>query len=263
MTLHTLQNRTVISLVSYLNTRPFLFGLQHSPLHPQFDIQLDIPSGGARKILMNQVDIALAPVAVLPHIPDASVITDYCIGATDKVQTVCVFSDVPMHDIKCIYLDDHSLTSVQLLKILLHEYWHHSPEFKASTPGYIDKISGDTAALVIGDKSFGLKHRFRYTYDLAEAWHLHTGLPFVFAAWITRKNISPAIIESINAALKTGIEKLNEVISENHSPLLSDAELKRYYTENISYLLDTSKKDALELFLQKMKQYNYTGAHIL
>src|ERR1039458_6553628 len=100
-----------ISVVSYLNSKPFIYGLQHSTFLNEIDLQLDIPSVCAQKLIDGQVDIGLIPVAALPQLKDPYIITDYCIGAEGKVASVMLYSNVPLHEITAILLDYQSKTS--------------------------------------------------------------------------------------------------------------------------------------------------------
>ena len=111
-------HKTSISLVSYWNTRPFLFGLQKSGLTEFFEVFLDTPSAGGKRLMNNEVDIALAPVITLNSMADARLLTHYCIGAAGSVRTVCLFSHEPPETLRKVYLDAHSLTSVRLIRII-------------------------------------------------------------------------------------------------------------------------------------------------
>lgn len=250
-----MQHKYSISLVSYLNTKPFLYGLQHEPESAQFALELDIPSVGGKKILENQVDIGLVPVAVLAKLDDARIISDYCIGADGPVRSVCLFSHVPIDKIEKVFMDYHSMTSVQLVNILLKEYWHVHPEQIPATTGYIEQIQGTTAGLIIGDRALGLYDKFPYVYDLSEAWKSHTGLPFVFAAWITRKEIPAEVLQSLNKALHLGVESIDAVVNMYAGNQLDKHALHDYFTVNIDYHLDGVKRKALELFIGKIRMY--------
>ncbi len=98
--------------------------------------------------------MGLVPVAVIPQLPESRIITDYCIGCNGPVASVCIFSNVPMEQVKRVYLDYQSRTSVQLAKILLKEYWKSEAEL-VETKGdeYLSQIEGTTAGLVIGDRA--------------------------------------------------------------------------------------------------------------
>lgn len=248
-----MDNKYIISLVSYLNTKPFLYGLENAAIKEKLDLQLDIPSVGGKKILNGSVDIGLVPVAVLAKLDDARIITDYCIGADGPVKSVSIFSEQPIEKIEKVFLDYHSLTSVQLVKILLREYWQVNPIQIAAETGYIDQIKGTTAGLVIGDRALALNKKFAYVYDLSEAWKNMTGLPFVFAAWITRKTIPEEIIFEINEALKFGVQHIDLVAKNYTHPNFSIAEVQDYLQNDISYNLDNTKRRALDLFISKVR----------
>ena len=234
--------------VSYLNTKPLLYGLLRSPVSEQLDMHLAIPSECARQLVSGEADIALVPVAVLPELPRYEIISDYCIGADGEVATVCIYGDVPLREMTHIYLDHHSRTSVMLARLLLEEYWEQEVTFLDAREGYIDRIGGTIGGLVIGDRTIGLKKRFAHTYDLGTAWKEHTGLPFVFAAWVTTKKLSPAFIDSFNAALREGLAHLPELqlLLPSPSPEFS---LEQYFTHHIDYHLDAGKRRALKRFL--------------
>ncbi len=248
-----------ITAVSYLNTKPFLYGLLNSPLIDFLDIELAIPSESARKILDGSVDIGLVPVAILPDLDQYHIVSDYCIGAIDQVGTVNIFSEVPMDEIECIYLDYHSRTSVILVQVLMAQYFKKEVKFLHATPGYTRQISGRTAGLVIGDRAIDLYDRFDYSYDLASAWHQHTGKPFVFAVWISREPLDELVSGIFNEALKQGLSKINHLLKI--LPTFENGfDLHHYFTRQISYNFDIEKQNALKLFLsiynEKFKKNN-------
>lgn len=236
-----------LSAVSYLNTKPFIYGLYKSALSDYIELNLDIPSVCARKLLTGEADIALTPVAIIPELPQAYLISDYCIGSEGAVRTVCLYSEVPLERITHVHLDFHSRTSVMLTQILFQQYWKRSVEFIPAGPGFEEKIAGTTAALIIGDRSIGLDQKYPYVYDLGEAWTHWTGLPFVFAAWISVRPVSDDFIRQFNEALRTGLEHLPELMKI--LPSIPGFDLETYYQKNISYHLDDAKWKALHLFL--------------
>ncbi len=235
--------------VSYLNTKPLLYGLLRSPLSDRMRMDLAIPSECARRLAEGEAEIGLVPVAILPELEHYQIISDYCIGADGAVATVCIYGDVPLEQLTHVYLDHHSRTSVMLARLLLEEYWKHPVTFLDAEDGYIDHINGTVGGLVIGDRTIGLDKRFNYVYDLGTAWKEHTGLPFVFAAWVTTKPLSPAFVAEFNAALKEGLDHLPQLQLLLPSPH-PDFCLEEYYTHHIDYALDAGKREALERFLK-------------
>ena len=240
--------------VSYLNTKPLLYGLLRSNLTEELEMDLAIPSECARRLVEGEADLALVPVAVIPELPDARIISDYCIGTDGAVATVCLYGDVALEEMTALYLDHHSRTSVMLTRLLLDEYWELDIPLVPAEEGYIDRIGGTVGGLVIGDRTIGLDRRFRYVYDLGTAWKRHTGLPFVFAAWVATKPLHPEFEHRFNAALAEGLDHLPELQLLLPSPH-PDFSLTEYFTSYIDYDLDADKHRALTRFL------NYVRSH--
>lgn len=241
-------DKVKISAVSYLNSKPFVYGILNSEIINKIDLSLDMPSLCASKLKDRTVDIGLVPVAVIPEIKGARIISDYCIGASGKVRTVILASDVPVEDIKTIILDYQSRTSVRLVQVLAKHHWKISPEYEKAKTDYITTdIKGTTGGVIIGDRVFNAEKNFKYIYDLSEEWARMTGLDFVFACWVANKEIDPEFVKEFNKALEKGISSIGEVIAENIKTF-PGCDLEDYYKENISYPLNEQKKKGLELF---------------
>ena len=244
-----------ISAISYLNTLPFIYGFENSPkLTEQTDIQKDIPSVCADKLIDNKVDIGLIPVAEIKKINNPQIISNYCIGAIGKVDTVLLLSDVPIQEIKKIHLDYHSRTSINLLKILVKNYWKIKVEFIDAKEGFEENIKGATAGLIIGDRAFHYSKKHKYIFDLPEEWMKFTKLPFVFAAWVSNKEINDSFINEFNNALKFGLEK-KDIVIENYKKQNPEntIDIKDYLNNKISYSLDVEKRRGMELFLKMLR----------
>ena len=239
--------------VSYLNTKPLLYGLIKSGLDKDIELQLDIPSGCAGKLANGEVDLGLVPVAIIPEIPSPTIISDYCIGSVGSVKSVCIFASCPLEKITHLYLDYHSRTSVELVQVLFREHWKLQPQFIPAAPGFKDHIEGTTGALIIGDRAMELAGKYEYVYDLGEAWTAYSGLPFVFAAWVANKPLDDLFIKKFNAALQLGVADIPNLLYLLPTPK-PGFDLKKYFTENISYELNPAKRKGLDLFLKLMKE---------
>lgn len=237
-----------VTAVSYLNTKPFLYGLLSSPLIDFLDIILDYPANCAQNILSGKADLGLIPTGILSQLESYHIISDYCIGSVHQVKTVCLFSHKPIDAIDTVILDYQSKTSVKLLKILLALHWKLTPKLIDGKPGFTHDIPPNAAGLVIGDRAIPMLTQFEYHYDLATEWHSFThGLPFVFAVWISRKKIDPLIERIFNNALQHGLDKIDDLIKILPSPH-DHFDLKKYFKEDISYHLDDKKRESLALF---------------
>jgi chorismate dehydratase len=214
------------------------------------ELSVDYPSKIAQQLIDGEVDVALVPVAIIPKLKEHHIISDFCIGAEGPVASVCLFSEVPLQEIKRIYLDYQSRTSVALLKLLVREHWKLNVELVETSGGYEHLIKGTDAGLVIGDRALKQRRISPYIYDLAETWMRFTSLPFVFAAWISNRPLPVEFIQLFNDANSIGLNSLPSVVAENSSP---DYDLTVYFTQNISYPLTPAKRQGLQRFLSYLQ----------
>ena len=243
-----------ISAVSYLNTLPFINGINKSEVINEIDLALDIPADCAKKLLAGEVDLGLVPVAILPQLKEYYIISDYCIGAEGIVDSVALYSDVPLNEIEEVYLDYQSKTSITLVQVLAEKYWKITPNWKKATAGFENEIEGTTAGVIIGDRTFNLSKTYKYKYDLSEEWFKFTGLPFVFACWVSNKELSEVFISNFNKALKIGVDNIEESIFGHDEYSVSKKQLATYLTEHISYGLDGQKRKAIDRFLEFVEE---------
>ena len=249
-----MKEKVNVAAVSYLNTIPFLYGIQNDKgLMSQINLRLEYPSKCADLLKSGEVDIGLIPIVEIPDIPAAEIIGEHCIGAEGKVKTVVLYSDCPLEEIKSVALDYQSRTSVMLAKVLAKYYWNIDVEFVATVEGYIDTISGTRAGVVIGDRSFDLRGSFPYQYDLAEEWYKFTGLPFVFACWVANKPLSDHFKQQFSSAVNNGLEHKKDAIEMFQINENNSVNLQRYFNEHISYNFDQAKKTGLKKFLSLSK----------
>jgi len=233
--------------VSYLNSIPFVYGLENSGI--EVDLSLEIPSLCGQKLINNEVDLALLPVAVIPTLDYADVVSPYCISSDGVVQTVCLFSEVPLEQIDTILLDYHSSTSNELVQLLSKHFWKIQPKFKTSDVNFESNIKGNTAGVIIGDRAYNYRDNFPYVYDLSNAWKKFSGLPFVFACWVSNKPLDPSFKKAFSSALQYGISNLDLALSEKSDAFDTKIDKMKYLTEVINYDLTDEKRKSMQMFL--------------
>jgi chorismate dehydratase len=243
-----------VSLISYLNSRPFLFGLENSPVRGEIELELDFPSKTALHIANNLIDIGLVPVGSLPDLDQYQIIGEYCIGADGPVRTVILASEVPIDRIQTILMDYQSRSAVLLTKILSKFFWKKEIKWENTSDHFeSDSISGTKAGIVIGDRVFGIEKRYPFIYDLSSEWKSFTGLPFVFAVWATRKELTSGFLERFNEAMAFGVNSVPEV-EKTEQKNYPDVDIHEYLTRNISYRFDSRKKEGMALFLEYVRK---------
>jgi chorismate dehydratase len=241
-----------ISAVSYTNTKPFIYGLQHSAILDKIELRLDTPADCAQKLIDDRADIGLIPVAAVLNIPNWTIVSDYCIGAVGAVNSVFIFSNCPIADVKRLQLDPQSRSSNNLARVLLKNYWKFNPELVVNAPDYANSDDSQTAFVQIGDRTFGKKDGYAFVYDLAEEWQNFTGLPFMFAAWIANKEIAADFVADFNAALKLGLDNRPALFKE--LPEYPNFDVQDYLLHKLDFDVTDEKLTAMRLFLDYIRQ---------
>jgi chorismate dehydratase len=237
-----------VGIVNYLNTKPLLYGLQLPPINEKIELTGAYPARLAQMLMDGDIDVGLIPVASIPLLSSFYIAGNYCIGTEGETASVCLFSEVPMYEIKKIYLDYQSRSSVALLKWLMKESWGIEAELiQATDESYRHEIKGTTAGLVIGDRALEQRKVSTFIYDLGAEWRAITGLPFVYAAWISTKKLPDDFIREFDAANAIGLQHIDEIVAAEKFEIY---DLKKYYNLHLSYVLDERKRKAMDLFLQ-------------
>ena len=239
-----------VGAVSYLNTKPLIYGFEQGKMKDEVELLIDNPANIAKLLLNDEIDVGLIPVAIIPFLKEYHIIADYGIGCDGDVASVCLFSDVPFEEITTILLDYQSRTSVALLKVLLKEHWKISPELVAGSNNFEQQIDGTVAGLVIGDRALLQRGQHKYIYDLGFAWKELTGLPFVFAAWVSNKTLPQSFCDGFDEATASGLDHIEEIVAENP---FAAFDLNNYYNNCIKFRIDLPMHEALTLFLSKLK----------
>ena len=238
-----------ISAVNYLNTKPFLYGLNSPAFRSKYEIELAHPAACAEKLKVGESDIGLVPIALAKELPGGKIVSNYCIGTEGKVKTVCLFSHVPLENITKVVLDYQSKTSVALIQLLMKNYWQKEVDWIRGMPGFETQINDTTGGLVIGDRTIDLFEKYPYSYDLGEIWLTYTGLPFVFAVWTTYADIDEELLTNFNQALQLGIEQIDSLLYLLTPQWKAPFDVSAYLKNNISYPLDDAKIKGMNQFL--------------
>lgn len=267
-----------ISASSYSNTAPLVWSFLYGQNHGKVEIILDTaPSRSAELLTQDRVDTALVPVIAYQLVEGVRLFPDVCVGAKERVRSVCLVTkgeDLP--DVRSVSLDISSKTSVVLTKIIFREFLGREPKWKDAKPDIDAMLAESDCALLIGDPALSIAERgmrnaellesgaaatgfFLRKFDLAELWRKNTGLGFVFAMWMTRKETSAI---DFAAARDEGLAHLEEIISNYGSEMaLSREELKEYLSQNISYSIDNSMRNGMELYFKLAKKNGLIDAN--
>ena len=240
-----------LSVVSYLNSKPFTEGLERFFAPDELEIRLLVPAVCAKEFQENRSQIALIPVGSLLDFSEIHILDDYCIGANGFVDSVYLFSQEPIENIDTVFLDWHSRSSNGLTKILLKHFWKREVQF-VSQPDYFQEIHGKKAGVIIGDRAIEVRHSYRYAYDLAKVWKEFTGLPFTFALWVFHPTIvNTEMLQTCKDSFAWGMKHRQEIAQKwaAHFGMSPEAAF-HYLTQSIDYQFDETKKQAVQQYLK-------------
>lgn len=244
--------KTRVSIINYSNTIPFTYGLLNSKdLQPLAEFSYGYPAQVAEMLCHNQVDVSIISVGAIPSIPNAHIISNYCISATNKVDSVLLCSNRPIDQIETIVLDYQSRTTNILVQILARYAWNVTPKFIMGTAGY-ETEANDFAKVIIGDRALNYASRFSYVYDLANEWNKTFHLPFVFAAWVANKQLSKEFIETFESACQYGITHIDDAIRSQQKTFSFN--IHDYLYHSVEFNLNDEKRASIDLFFEKGKE---------
>jgi chorismate dehydratase len=259
-------SRLKISAISYLNTAPLLWDFEHElAAATDFEISYTVPSGCAEALRAGTADIGIIPAAAYATVPDLVIIPEVAIAARRAVRSILLVSKKRdasisstdwLNRVRTVALDNSSMTSVALTKILFAKWLGGAREYKPMAPALDAMLATCDAALLIGDPALQVDRSRYFTLDLAEEWVERTGKSFVFAFWAVRKQAlagrdGAAIAKVFRDSRDHGLAPKNlEAIAQEWAPRLGiDIEVVRVYlTHHIHYYLDPPCLEGLELF---------------
>ena len=212
------------------------------------------PARSAELLAGGRVDAALVPVFSYQTIPNVRLIPDVCVGAKERVRSVClVTKGMELADVKSVALDVSSRTSAALTKIIFREFLAREPSWQDAAPNIDEMLANADCALLIGDPSLRIADSpsadapFR-KFDLVELWREYTGLGFVFAMWMTHLAKCPL---DLAAARDEGVAHIDEIAANYTDEIgLDTADLTNYLGRSMSYSVSDEMFAGLELYFK-------------
>jgi chorismate dehydratase len=244
-----------ISASSYSNTAPLVWSFLYGSNRGNVELIMDnAPARSAELLAQDRVDAALVPVIAYQMLDDVRLVPDVCVGARSRVQSVClVTKGEDLSDVKRVALDVSSRTSVVLTKVIFREFIGTEPVWLDASPNIDAMLAGSDAALIIGDPALTVDETKYRNFDLAELWHQHTGLGFVFAMWMSRRN---SVDVDLIAARDEGIQNLPRIARNYAANIgIDESEMLSYLSTSISYSIDGSMQTGMELYFSLAKKH--------
>lgn len=240
-----------VGAVSYLNSKPLIEGF--SVALPSASLLLDVPSRLADELQKGRLDVALIPSVEAFSDPDYVIVSDACVATHGPVMSVKLYSRVPLGEIRTLALDEGSRTSACLTKVILSERFGVEPKIESLPLQQGTEATTADAILLIGDRAMHAPaETFHTVWDLGEEWLRWTGLPFVFAMWVARRDTDlRGVGEALSAVRDLGLLSIGAIAERESGALGISAEVAQHYlTHNLHFRLGSAERQGLKQFHQ-------------
>lgn len=248
------QNRPRIAASSYLNTAPLIWSFTQGSQRDAVQLFTDTAPARCAAMLANgEVDAALVPIIEYQRIADVAIIPEVCVGSKTAVRSVVLVTRKNnLKKVERVALDESSRTSAALVKILFREFLGFEPQWETSSPDLRAMMAHADAALIIGDPAMTISRDELHVFDLATLWHEFTGLGFVFAMWMARKDsVEKVRAIDFGAARDEALANLDHVIADYpHKLELSRDDIQEYLSENIVFQVDEEMRKGMNLYFE-------------
>lgn len=230
--------------VAYLNAVPLTWQMEEQ-------VTFATPSELAARLRCDALDAAVVSVTEVLLTDRYDLLDGLAIASKGAVKSVFLAHRPPLHEVREVFCDQASLTSVNLLRVLLAARGQR-PVFRP-LPGY-DVTSDLEAVLLIGDRAieFARRPQAHRIWDLGAAWYEWTGLPFVFAGWALRRGAHTAALrKTLRAAGARGVAALPEIVAQRTE---FDLAFRRdYFHQHVYFELGALEKRGLRRFMDGLR----------
>ena len=236
-----------VGSVPYLNAVPLTRGLEEQ-------VVFVAPSKLAEMLQRDELDAALVSVTEVLFNDRYDILDGIAVASLGEVKSVFLAHRRPIEEVKQVFCDTASLTSVNLLRVLLAERGLR-PEFKRLPSYDFDSLPDFT--LLIGDPAldFLFSSRQHEIWDLGAAWYELTGLPFVYAVWALRRGKENATLRrQLTDAREFGLDTIDHII-RNRTEYTEDFR-KDYFGWHIHYHLGSDEKRGIAKFIELLRKHN-------
>ena len=249
-----------IGQIGYANVTPIFTALMQNFPASSYQIVRGVPS--RLNALLSGGDIDLCPSSSIEYAksPDSYyLLPDLSISSVGPVKSVLLFSRVPLKELDgcTMGLTTDSDTSVNLLRILMARSYGFSNEFERTALPLNKALEAFPAVLLIGDAALrgSMGGEGTHVYDLGEEWFRFTGLPFVFALWIVRREAVEGKYGEV-ATLLSNLRAAKRIAYESYDAIAAKCEEERWMgRENLVEYWRCISYDLSPFHVQGVKEF--------
>jgi chorismate dehydratase len=246
-----------IGAVPYLNAVPLVYSLEQAP-PPEYELTYAEPSVLAEQLQAGDIDVGLIPVMEYLAGVGECVVPDVSISSRGPARSVKLFANKPWGDVRIVAAHSASRSSAAMASVLLQEQYGQAIELRRAAPDVAEMLRSADAAMLIGDPCLQATDvDVRHKVDLGAVWDIATGLPFVYAVWVSASEEPPrALAETLQDAKRSGVRAIPEIARREAGHAgLSAGQIERYLRVDLNYDLTPGHIDGIRRFAELCVQH--------
>lgn len=244
-----------VGRIPYLSCEPFYFEMERRGM-ALYDLR---PRALADAVAKGEIDAGPVPlVDCFRLVDECRFLAGFCVATIRKAGSVLLHAKQPIETLSDtrIGVSGEAATSFRLLQVLL------ALKYQVQPTAYVTLADSHDAFLLMGNE--GLRQRggrrdYPYIYDLGEEWHQWTGLPFVFARWLVRKDMDRKAVAVLEDALYVGMQDWADGLfhprSSRDDVLMHPRDILEY-TQGLRYFIGVPEQRAMDRFRQYLNELN-------
>ncbi|MFS0722650.1 menaquinone biosynthesis protein [Paenibacillus sp. 1P07SE] len=263
-----MESRHPITLgrIDYANAWPIFFHLHEARLGGGVQVTTQVPARLNAGLQRGELDVAaISSFAYAQHSDDYILLPGLSVSSEDRVNSILLFMKRPLEEVLqgTIAMTNTSATSVNLLRILMHNYYGAQPHYTTTAPSLDDMLESADAALLIGDTA--IKASWRDTgcqiIDLGALWRRWTGHGMTYAVVAARKDVAqqqPELLSELHEALldskRRSLQQPELLVARACEELGGEPAYWRRYFQELNYDLGPSQQAGLSLYFRYARE---------
>ena len=249
-----------IGKISYINASPVYYGLDHGLLPDWLSLHSNVPSELNRQIISGEIPLSPISAAFYAmHHKELFILPELSISCNGQVMSVILASHYPIKQLsgKTVLFSRDSASAAAFLKMIFHQQNIQANYMTGQVSNSAEIANKVDAALIIGDNALihPWHENFTHVIDLGHLWYDMTGLPFVFALWVVRRDFAkanPVIVKQVHKLLleskDMGYQHIKKIVKMASLKLKLDQKIVKQYFDLLFCDLDENKIEAMGVF---------------
>ncbi|MUT65480.1 ABC transporter substrate-binding protein [Paenibacillus sp. NEAU-GSW1] len=252
-----------VGRIDYANAWPLFHHLSLPNNGPSIEIVSRVPAVLNRMLQEGEIGVsAISSFAYGLHYDDYLLLPQLSVGSEGDVNSILLFLKEPIDKVKPerIAVTTASATSVNLLKIIMSNYYGIHPQYESAEPDLDRMLEQADGALLIGDPAIHASWRENtglHVIDLGGLWNRWTGLAMTYAVVAVRKEAAEAapqalrlLYDAMLASKEQSTSDLQPLIRKACDVLGGDEAYWRNYFTSLQFDFGPKQQEGLALYFK-------------